>query len=119
MDCAIDTTGKKKIMEIVYNSVSKSGGHAILCGVPNPLNLKININPFPLYYGRKLTGTGGGETTPDIDINNYVKMYISKKLHLNEMISHRFSLEQINKGIKLMMNGKKSLRVIIDMEKND
>jgi len=117
LDYAIDTVGNKETMEFVYDHVNKNNGKAILCGVPNPIGLKINIDPFPLYYGKKISGTGGGETNTDKDLPKYCKMYFEKKLFLDEMISHRFSLREINKGIDLMKKGK-CLRVLIDMETN-
>ena len=70
-----------------------------------------------MYYGKKISGTGGGETNTDKDLPKYCKMYFEKKLFLDEMISHRFSLRDINKGIDLMKKGK-CLRVLIDMETN-
>ena len=104
-------------MEFVYEHVNKNNGRVILCGVPNPIGLKINIDPFPLYNGRKISGTSGEETNVDKDLSKYCKMYSEKKLFLDEMISHKFSLIDINKGIDLMKKGK-CLRVLIDMEIN-
>ena len=111
---SIDTVGKKDTMEFVYNISSKTKGHVILCGVPNPLNLKIEINPFPLYYGRKVTGTHGGETIPDKDIKKYAEMYRNKKIKLDDMITQIVSLENINKGIELIKKGE-CTRVLVDM----
>ena len=114
VDFAIDTVGKKETMEFVYNIVNKYSGKAILCGVPTPPNQKITIDPFPLYYGRQLVGTGGGETNPDIDINKYCDMYKNKQLLLDQMVSHNFGLQDINSGIDLMKSGE-CLRILINM----
>lgn len=114
-DYAIEAVGKKETLEFAYNNVKMNSGKAILCGVPNPPGQTIEIDPFPLYYGRKLVGTGGGETSPDEDFNKYVKMYLSGSLKLDEMISHTFALNEINKGIEALEKGK-AIRVIIDME---
>ncbi len=114
MHFSIDTVGKKNTMEFAYNISSKFNGHVILCGVPNPLSLKICIDPFPLYYGRSLTGTGGGETIPDKDLNKYAKLYVKKIIKLDEMITHVVSLNEINKGIELMKKGQ-CTRVLVDM----
>ena len=117
LDYAIETVGKKETMEFIYNNVKRTSGKAILCGVPNPPGQTIEIDPFPLYYGRQLVGTGGGETNPDVDFEKYCKMYMDGILKLDEMISHTFSLADINKGIELMKEGK-CVRVLIDMEKS-
>jgi len=116
LDYAIETVGKKETMEFVYNSVKKTSGKAILCGVPNPPGQTIEVDPFPLYYGRQLVGTSGGETNPDIDFDDYCSMYIDGILKLDDMISHILSLDDINEGIELMKEGK-CIRVLIDMQK--
>ena len=102
-------------MELVYTSVKKNSGRAVLCGVPKP-GMTIEIDPFPLYYGRKLVGTGGGETDPDKDFPKYCQLYLDGKLKLKNMISHIISLHEINKGIELMRKGE-CCRVVIDFTK--
>ena len=116
LDYAIEAVGKKETMEVAYNSVKKTSGKAILCGVPNPPGQTIEIDPFPLYYGRQLVGTSGGETNPDIDFGDYCSMYIDGVLKLDDMISHVLSLDDINEGIELMKAGK-CIRVLVDMQK--
>ena len=117
LDYAIEAVGKKETMELAYNNVKETSGKAVLCGVPNPPGQTIEIDPFPLYNGRQLVGTGGGETDPDVDFEKYCRMYLEGILKLDEMISHTFSLPDINKGVELMQEGK-CLRVLIDMEKS-
>jgi len=115
LDFAIDTVGKKETMEFVYNIVNKYSGKTILCGVPTPPGEEITIDPFPLYYGRQLVGTGGGETDPDIDFNKYCDMYKNSELLLDKMVSHEFGLSDINNGIELMKTGQ-CLRILINMD---
>lgn len=114
IDYSIDTVGIKKTMEFAYNISDNYSGHTILCGVPNPLNLKISINPFPLYYGKKITGTGGGETVPDKDLKKYENLYKNNKIDLKGMITKVFSLNQINTAINTLQKGN-CIRVLIDM----
>lgn len=117
LDFAFDTVGEKDTMELIYRSVNKYSGKAILCGVPTPLGLKIEIDPFPLYYGRQLVGTGGGESKPDVDFEKYCNMFLDKKLKLSDMITHVFPLEKINEGIDLLKDGK-CCKVLIDFAKS-
>jgi len=115
LDYAIDTVGRKETMEMVYKSVKKISGRAILCGVPTPPGQTIEIDPFPLYYGRSLVGTSGGETKPDIDFEKYCRMYMDGLLRLDDMVTHSFPLHRINEGIELMQQGT-CARVIINVE---
>ena len=113
LDFAFDTVGKKETMELVYKSVNKYSGKAVLCGVPDPFGLKIEIDPFPLYFGRQLSGTGGGESKPDVDFEKYCNMFLNGKLKLSEMITHVFGINEINKGVELLREGK-CCKVVID-----
>ena len=115
-DYVVDTVGKKETMELAYELANNHKGHVILCGVPNPLNLKISINPFPLYYGKKLVGTGGGETNPDKDLKKYSKMFFKNQINLEKMVTKIFSLRDINKAINFLKKGN-CVRVLIDMNR--
>ncbi len=117
LDYAFETVGKKHIMEFAYDSVNKFSGRAVLCGMPAP-GLKIEIDPFPLFFGRRLVGTGGGETDPDTDFLKFCRMYMDGKYDLSGMISHVIRLEEINEGIDLMLKGE-CLRVVVDYSKQD
>jgi len=113
LDYAFEAVGRKDTMELVYSSVKRNSGRAVLCGVPKP-GMKIEIDPFPLYFGRQIVGTGGGECNPDVDFNKFCTMYLEGKLHLGDMISHKLSLDEINQGIELMQKGA-CCRIVIDM----
>ena len=77
--------------------------------------MKINIDPFPLYYGKRLVGTGGGESDPDVDFSRYAELYTDGTLNLDEMITHEFKLAEINQGFEILKSGR-GLRVVISME---
>ena len=115
LDFAFDTTGRKDMMELAYRSVKKATGRAIFCGVPNPPKTKIEIDPFPLYFGRQVVGTGGGECKPDEDFEKFCRMFLERKLKVREMITHVLPLEKINEGFELMKQGK-CCRVVIDFD---
>ena len=103
------------MMELAYRSVKKATGRAVFCGVPNPPKTKIEIDPFPLYFGRQIVGTGGGECKPDEDFEKFCRMFLEGKLKVREMITHVLPLEKINEGFELMKQGK-CCRVVIDFD---
>ena len=117
LDYAFDTTGRKGMMEIIYRSVKKVTGRAVFCGVPNPPGTKIEIEPFPLYFGRQVVGTGGGACKPDEDFEKFCRMYLAGHFNIREMITHVLSLERINEGFELMKESK-CCRVVVDFGKN-
>jgi len=108
----IETTGKSSIIELAYEITSERG-KTILVGVPDK---KINIYSLPLHFEKILTGSHGGSIIPEIDIPNYINVILYKKINLKKLITHEFSLNNINKAIKLFRTGKAG-RIIINMNK--
>ena len=113
VDYAFDTTGRKDMMELVYRSVKKATGRSVFCGVPNPPGTKIEIDPFPLYFGRQVVGTGGGECKPDEDFEKFCRLCMRGDFKVREMITHVLPLARINEGFELMKESK-CCRVVID-----
>ena len=111
-DYAVECSGKKEAMEAAFASINNKGT-AVIAG-----NLKygekISINPFDLILGKKIIGTWGGETKPDTDIPLYAKMFLSGRLKLSKLITHKFNLEEINEAINLIEKGE-VVRAIIEL----
>jgi len=112
VDCAIESAGLRKTMEQAFESVRKDGGKAIIIGNIPP-HERISIDPFALICGRQIVGSWGGETDPDRDIPMYVDLYLSGKLKLEKMLTHRFKLEEINDAFDILEKGEAG-RIIIE-----
>ncbi len=112
-DVCVDTTGNRIARESAYEATSPKG-RTIFAGVPHA-GEKISIDSFPIHFGRKLIGSHGGETKPDEDITRYLKLAELGKLQLEQLITHRFSLEQINDAIQVVRSGFAN-RCIIQMK---
>jgi Zn-dependent alcohol dehydrogenase len=114
MDIVVDCTGIPKMIDIGYNLTSP-GGKMILVGQPHH-DQKLIINRIRNHYcGKTLMDSQGGQTNPTVDIPRYLNLYRSGKLKLDNLITHRFSLEQINDALNMAKSGK-SIKVIIEMD---
>ena len=92
-----------EVRQTAYNCTSDIG-LTIYAGVPS-LDAKITIDSFPLHFGRRVFGSHGGATVPDRDIPRYIQLYEQGKLKLDELITHRFSLDKINDAIDQVKTG--------------
>ena len=110
LDVTVDTTGNSQVRQTAYQATSNTG-KTIFAGVPY-LDEQIAIDSFPLHFGRRVIGSHGGDTVPDVDIPRYIRLYQLGKLKLEEQITHRFTLSEINKGIDAVMRGEASRCVI-------
>ena len=111
-DAAVDVTGIAKVRQQAYELTSNTG-ITIFAGVPFHQE-QFTIDSFPLHFGRRVIGSHGGETRPDVDIPRYLELYRLGKLKLKEQISHRLPLEDINTAIELMTRGQ-AARCVITM----
>lgn len=112
-DVTVDTTGISKVREVAYEATSNIG-KTILAGVPH-LGERINIDSFPLHFGRRIFGSHGGSTVPDLDIPRYLQLYELGKLKLEEQIGHCYCLDDINRAVQGLRDGEVG-RAIISME---
>ena len=104
VDYAFETIGKIETMEQAYESATKYGGYVNIVGVP-PYGGKISVDAYPLHDGKCLVGTSGGQTRKEKDFPKYIELYFAGKLKLDELITHRFGLDEINDAFLAMEKG--------------
>ena len=107
----IDNTGVPAIIELGYE-LSHHQGRIVLVGVPRHGNT-VNLYSLPLHFGKQLIGSHGGEIMPQYDIPRYLRLQEKGKLHLEQLVSNHYSLEQINSAITAMRDGATAGRVMI------
>jgi S-(hydroxymethyl)glutathione dehydrogenase/alcohol dehydrogenase len=94
-------------------SMSGQRGMTVIVGIMQG-NLSSFV-PFEFLNERMLTGCGMGSTRLNLDIPMLVELYLSGRLKLDELITGRYPLEQINEAIDTFDKGK-ALRNVIMFE---
>ena len=112
-DVVIDNTGDTEVISLAYE-LTKPKGRTILVGVPK-IGDNISIYSLPLHFGKVITGSHGGESDPSIDIPKYIKLYKAGKLKLDELLTDRFSLDEINIAINKMRNGDIAGKCLVEL----
>ena len=112
-DVVVDNTGNTDVINLGYELTSNSG-RTILVGVPAK-GENLSIYSLPLHFEKRLSGSHGGETSPEIDIPNYVRLYQSGLLNLKDLISDRYTLKEINEAIDGLGSGRIAGRCLIEM----
>ena len=108
-DIVILCTGAQKAAEQAMNSVDRGGTVMFFAptdpGVMTPLDLnKIWSNDISLRTSYA--------ATPD-DLKESLDLIASKKFKVQDLITHRFGLKDIQKGFDVVCKGQDSLKVII------
>ena len=66
-------------------------------------------------FGKKISGSFGGECKPEKDIPRYLKLLFSSKIDFDGLVTERYELSDINYAISRIKNGKSIGRVLIDL----
>jgi S-(hydroxymethyl)glutathione dehydrogenase/alcohol dehydrogenase len=110
LDVTVDTTGNTDVFQTAYGTTSGTG-KTIMAGVLHHQR-PITIDAYPLHFGRRIIGAHGGETQPDVDIPRYIQLYRHGKLKLDEQITHRYCLDEINEAVDVVREGEAGKCVI-------
>ena len=110
VDYAFEAIGLKVTAEQAW-SMLRAGGTATVIGMIPP-GQKVEINGFELLSERTLKGSMMGSNRFRIDMPRYVDFYLSGKLKLDELISHRIKLEEINRAMDALKTGEVARQVI-------
>ena len=108
----VDNTGSPQIIEKGYQLINNEG-RLVLVGVPQK-GKNINIFSLPLHFGKKISGSFGGECNPQKDIPRYLNLMSKGKFSLEGIITERYPLEDINIAISRIRDGSAVGRVLID-----
>ena len=113
-DHAIITVGvlHDEVIHDAINIVGKTG-QVTITAVGNGW---INENPGLLIgYQRRIQGAIYGGCNPLVDVPRLVSLYKSGQLKLDELITKRYKLEDVNQGYQDMLDGK-NIRGVIEFE---
>jgi S-(hydroxymethyl)glutathione dehydrogenase/alcohol dehydrogenase len=113
VDVVIENTGVETVMAQAY-ALAGPKGRTILVGVPRH-DVRLPIDTMPLHFGKVLTGSYGGGTAPEYEIPRLVRLEQAGRFDPRPLISHRYSLEQINEAIDAMRRGE-VVRSMISLE---
>ena len=112
VDYAFECVGSERSLEMAYKCL-KRGGEVISSGLSNPKNNFV-INHVDLVVGEKIIkGSYLGSCIPSRDIPAYIDLYKTGRLPINNLMSDKISLEQINEGFDKLADGDVVRQIII------
>mgnify|MGYP001582936072 FL=1 len=109
-DLVIVCTGALSAANTALRCVDK-GGTILFFAVPKPdEKFEIPINDFWKNEIKVMTSYAAAPK----DLEESIKLIASKKLNLNEMITHKLKFNEIQKGFQLVAEAKDSIKVIVE-----
>ncbi|MCJ1311752.1 S-(hydroxymethyl)glutathione dehydrogenase [Agyrium rufum] len=103
-DYTFDCTGNVGVMRAALEACHKGWGMSVVIGVA-AAGQEISTRPFQLVTGRVWKGCAFGGVKGRTQLPDLVDDYLTGKLKVDEFISHRRSLAQINEAFDIMKSG--------------
>jgi S-(hydroxymethyl)glutathione dehydrogenase/alcohol dehydrogenase len=92
-DYAFEAVGHERTIGEAWAGI-RAGGTVVVVGMM-PKGSTLTIDPWGFIYEKTLKGSFLGSTTVDADIPRLVDHYASGELELEDLVSHRLSLEEL------------------------
>jgi Zn-dependent alcohol dehydrogenase len=119
-DYAFDCIGLRQTMEQIAPACRSChfgehvGGTAVLVGVPST---PVELNAIDMLINEKqFRGSIGGSCAPDRDFPTFLKWHEDGDLPLEEMVTERYRIDQINEATTALEEGKISGRAILEFD---
>ena len=111
-DYVFVTVGAKSAIDSAQNFITKNGT-VVIVGMPSS-DTRGDYDPGTMAaWGQKIVGTKMGNSVIAIDIPELLALYASGKYKLDELISGRFKLEDVNQAMDEVRTGKAIKNVIV------
>ncbi|HEU4825639.1 MAG TPA: S-(hydroxymethyl)glutathione dehydrogenase/class III alcohol dehydrogenase [Dongiaceae bacterium] len=111
-DYSFECIGNVKTMRQALECCHKGWGVSVIIGVAGA-GQEISTRPFQLVTGRVWKGTAFGGARGRTDVPKIVDWYMEKKINIDDLITHKLALKDINQGFDLMHQGKSIRSVVV------
>ena len=108
---SFEAIGLKATAEQAF-AMLRRGGTATVIGMI-PLGQNIEIPGVELLYEKRLQGSNMGSNRFRVDMPRYIDLYLDGRLKLDELVSRRITLDEINDGFDAMKTGEVARSVIV------
>jgi len=111
-DYSFECIGNVDVMRQALECCHKGWGVSVIIGVAGA-GQEIKTRPFQLVTGRVWKGTAFGGAKGRRDVPKIVDWYMEGKINIDDLITHKLKLADINQGFDLMHEGKSIRSVVV------
>jgi S-(hydroxymethyl)glutathione dehydrogenase/alcohol dehydrogenase len=111
-DYTFEATGNVQVMRQAVESARMGWGLATMCGVAGK-GETLDIVPRFLITGRRVAGSSFGGVKGRDQVPQFVDLYLAGDIDVDAFVSHKLSLEEVNRGFELM-EAQDGIRSVID-----
>jgi len=111
-DYSFECIGNVDVMRDALECCHKGWGTSIIIGVAGA-GEEISTRPFQLVTGRNWRGSAFGGARGRTDVPRIVDWYMDGRINIDDLITHRLTLDEINDGFDLMHKGESIRSVVV------
>jgi S-(hydroxymethyl)glutathione dehydrogenase/alcohol dehydrogenase len=111
-DYTFEATGNVQVMRQAVESARMGWGLATMCGVAGK-GETLDIVPRYLITGRRVAGSSFGGVKGRDGVPRFVDRWLDGELDVEPFVSHRLTLDEVNRGFELM-EAQDGIRSVID-----
>jgi S-(hydroxymethyl)glutathione dehydrogenase/alcohol dehydrogenase len=108
---SFEAIGLKVTAEQAFAMLARGGGATIIGMIP--VGVKIELHGADFLGEKRIQGSAMGSNRFPVDMPRLVDFYMAGKLKLDELISRRIKLEQVNEAFEEMKTGELARSVIV------
>jgi len=108
---AFEAIGLKATAEQAFSMI-RPGGCATIIGMI-PVGVKIELTGSDFLREKRIQGSMMGSNRFRVDMPRFIDFYLQGKLHLDQMVSKRIKLEDVNEAFEDMESGAVARSVIV------
>ena len=113
VDYAFEMAGSVAALDLAYR-ITARGGTTVTAGLPNPQATWPLQAVSLIAEERTIRGSYVGSCVPSRDIPRFIAMYLRGSLPVNELLSERIGLDEINPALDRLARGE-SIRQVVMM----
>jgi S-(hydroxymethyl)glutathione dehydrogenase/alcohol dehydrogenase len=111
-DYSFECVGNVNLMRQALECCHRGWGVSVVVGVAGA-GKEISTRPFQLVTGRVWKGTAFGGVRGRTELPGIVDWYMDRKINIDDLITHKMPLKDINKAFDLMHSGESIRSVVV------
>ena len=100
-DYTFEATGNVAVMRQAVEAAREAWGLATMCGVAGKGEV-LEVVPRLLITGRRVAGSSFGGVKGRTQVPQFVERWLAGEIDVDSLISHRITLDEVNRGFELM-----------------
>ena len=112
VEYSFEAIGLKQTAEQAWQML-ENGGTATIIGMI-PVGTMVELHGLDFLFEKKIQGSSMGSNRFRTDMPRYIEFYLNGKLNLDDMVSQRVKLEDVNEAMQALEKGGDIARTVIE-----